>query len=121
MDQFPQVADFEQVTGWEYRLGTCATQPSGTDMIRLDCEYQWENDWTRALGLDPIDGNSLTLRITNGEIQALTNTFSLRGFEKPWNEFMGWVEQSHPEDVPRMIDQESFPGLLLAPSRRNGY
>lgn len=91
MDQFPQVADFEQATGWEYRLGTCANQPSGTDMIRLDCEYQWENDWTRALGLDPIDGNSLTLRITNGKIQALTNTFSLRGSKsRGTNSWDGW-------------------------------
>jgi len=115
VDQYPQVAAFEQATGWEYRLISCAPQPSATETIHLDCEYQWENDWTGALGLDPIDGNSLTFRITNGRFQTLTNTFRLEGFEEPWNEFMGWVEQNHPEDVPRMVDQESFPGLLLAP------
>lgn len=115
VDQYPQIADFEQATGWVYRLGTCASQPSATDIVRLDCEYEWENDWTRALGLDPIDGNSLAFRITDGKIRLLTNTFRLDGFEEPWNEFMGWVEQNHPEDVPRMIDQGSIPGLLLAP------
>lgn len=105
---YARVVEFERAVGWDYTLGDCneveVASDSGPTHTRMTCFFTWENDWSRALGVEPLAGNWFTFEIADGEIVALdylmSDTFVVR-VRRP---FRQWLEQNHPEDVERMID-----------------
>ena len=114
VDEYEAVAGFEQATGWTYWTGECTATPIG-ESVRLFCPYDWENDWTRALDLGRVSGSSFQFIVADGQIQDLANAFSLDGFTQVWDEFLGWLEETHPDEVAAMVDQGAFAAPLDPP------
>ena len=53
--------------------------------------------------------------VADGQIQDLANAFSLGGFTPVWDEFVGWLGESHRDDVAAMVDRGAFSGPLDPP------
>ncbi len=66
------------------------------------CDYQLENDWTRALGQAPMSGR-FRLKVTDGQVVWLVEDFPFDEFEAAWGGVIDWVQANHPDDFTTMF------------------
>lgn len=115
VSRYPALAEFERAIGWEYRLGNCTEEPHASEgWVRVNCPYQSENDWSRAFGMGPFgEQSNFQLVIADGKIQSLFNDMDFEQFQPVFGEFFAWLETTHPQDVPRMLDLQAGAPLYV--------
>lgn len=113
---YPALAELERAIGWEYQVGNCTEEPHAffEGWVLVNCPYQSENDWSRALGMGPFGGQSnFQLMIADGKIQNLFNDMDFKEFQPVFGEFSAWLETTHPQDVPTMLDLQAGAPLYV--------
>lgn len=80
------------------------------------CDYQLENDWTRAMGQPPMAGR-FRMEISEGQIVWLTEDFPFADLEEAWGAVIEWVQTEHPEDFTTMF-LDGLPGAGLGESAK---
>ena len=109
---FPRVADYERALGTTFSLGECrqVDRAGASITVGVSCEYTFENDWSRALGIDlpqrlpeETPGNLYTFQIADGEITRLEARVTQAFFTRVLLPFVEWLEQAHPDDVDLMF------------------
>ncbi|HEX9645137.1 MAG TPA: hypothetical protein VGC11_14195 [Acidimicrobiia bacterium] len=123
------VVEWERITGWHFTLGTCETPISPAGLIRLQCPFTWENDWSRALGLGPVasvrTAFTFTFTVPDGQIERLEVVLDVgeMQFEVPGENylvvndpFVDWLESTHADDMWAIFDaSQCFPGGACTP------
>lgn len=108
-DDFLTIADFERATGARFLEPVCTAGSPG----RVSCAYNWENDWTRALGDDRYTGNGFLFEITDGQIQQLNHNFAQRSADSIDAHVLmvvaTWVLENHPQDRAALFNDSLFP------------
>ncbi len=94
------------------RSNTVGGPPSGTDRTFFTCDYQLENQWTRALGQSPMSGR-FRMEVSEGQIIWLTEDFPFEEFTPAWTAVNEWVQTEHPDDYSTMFI-EADPGPALS-------
>ncbi len=105
--EYPRVAAFEEVLGWEITPGACeasAVETARGPGTRVACSYAVSTDVTKAMGRGPATFNSFVLEIVDGEIVSLRNTLDSAYFLLEWGPMVEWVKQHHPDQVERVIN-----------------
>ena len=103
---YPRLAAFDAATGTVYRVGDCteAAIAGSTVRVRVSCTYSFENDWSRALGVEiPEMGNVFTFEIIEGKIHYVEARVSQGFLDGVWNSFLTWLEEAHPDDLGTMF------------------
>ena len=90
--------DWYESVGWEWELEGCS---EGADGI-VECTASARNDWSDAIGVEPISGAFL-VRVEETGIIYVTSA-GLPSFREQWvpqvfNVFAGWVGRNHPDDA----------------------
>lgn len=80
------------------------------------CDYQLENDWTKALNQPPMTGR-FRMEVADGSIVWLVEDFPFGEFETTWGMVIEWVQTEHPDDFEAMF-LDGPPGAGLAESGR---
>ena len=96
--------DLDRAIGWDVINQGCEERSSGSDGTLVDCPYLFENDWMRALGIEPTAGNSEFL-VADGQIQSVTETGQAdeSGIFEAYRAFRAFVRENHPDDDSTMF------------------
>jgi hypothetical protein len=104
--------DHDRATGWEWVTQDCEKQSTGPGGTLVHCPYLVENAWTQALRLPPDEGFYIFL-IDQGQISAVTdNPVTLETINAAADAFFAWLEESHPDDMQRMVNEFNGQPLL---------
>ncbi len=76
--------------------------PASDGRAFFSCDYVLENDWTRAMGQQPMPGR-FRMEVSDGRIVWLVEDFPFDDFEHAWGAVIAWVESNHPEDFDTMF------------------
>lgn len=76
--------------------------PTSDGPTFFSCDYLLENDWTRAIGQQPMSGR-FRMEISDGRIVWLVEDFPFDDFENAWGAVIDWVQGNHPEDFNTMF------------------
>jgi hypothetical protein len=99
----PGVFDWERAVGWRFLNQGCKARSSGADGTLVDCPFLQENDWMRALDLEPWSGNREIL-VAEGLIRSMIETEANGGgIGEAYRSFRAWVDENHPDDVATMF------------------
>lgn len=99
----PGIFDWERAVGWEYINQGCEESSSGSDGTLVDCSVLQQNDWMRALVLEPEAGN-FEILVADRQIQAVTFTESTDGgMSEAYGAFRAFIRENHPDDDATMF------------------
>jgi hypothetical protein len=105
---FDTSAQFEEATGVQFVDSVCSSNGEGS----VSCTYEWENNWTRALGDDRYS-SSFRLEIADGQIQQLSNTvpavFDLPDRSHVYWQLADWMTANNAEDWAGMANENLIP------------
>jgi len=106
LTDLPIVLDHDRAVGWDYTNQGCEESSSGTDGTVVICPYLFENDWMRALDLEPVPGSHEIL-VTQGQIQFVREIDIVspqsNGIGVAYRAFRTWVNANHPDDIATMF------------------
>ena len=128
----PALHDWFRAEGWTFSgTADCGIHGWGPRRGVVGCEFTYENDLTRALGMPPVD-TTLSFVIDAGGIR--TAWFGAGGdmvfdmfagyrghptndvLGPVWQTFIDWISSRHPEDFGRMHDSDRGYPILDATS-----
>ncbi|HEY6629160.1 MAG TPA: hypothetical protein VI193_09285 [Acidimicrobiia bacterium] len=101
LPQLPGLFSWYQASNWNWTPGECTEASTGPKGTLVRCSYEFENDWTRALGHAAVTGN-LQLQVSEGEITKLTSALDTGQFGDVWEGFLTWMIENHPDDFDQM-------------------
>jgi hypothetical protein len=118
---FPALHDWFRAGGWTFGGGGCWASGGYPEGDVVSCEFGYENDLTRALGMRPVP-TGLSFEIEAGRIETAwfgggggDLFFNIFGSPDParqdlfgqvWDMFLEWTATNHPEDFGRMYDPD---------------
>jgi hypothetical protein len=128
---FPALYDWFRAGGWTFGFEGCGRHGGGGEpgapLDVVGCGFTYENDLTRALGMQPVD-TGLSFVIDAGRIETAwfgvggSCCFNMFGSPDPqrpdlaevrpdlfgaiWDMFIEWLSSNHPEDFGRMYDPD---------------
>jgi hypothetical protein len=121
---FPALYDWFRAGGWTFEGGGCGRHGGGGEpgapLDVVGCGLRYENDITRALGMEPVD-TGLSFVIDAGRIETAwfggggSCCYNMFGSPDPgredlvgpvWDMFIEWLSSNHPEDFARMYDPD---------------
>ena len=101
LDQLPELFSWYRATGWNWKADECSEVSTGPGGTLVRCTYEFENDWTRALGHAAVTG-TLQLLVSEGEIAQLTSFLDTGQFGDVWEGFLTWIAENHSDDFEQM-------------------
>ena len=73
LSDLPSALDLDRAIGWDYTNEGCAERSSDSDGTLVVCPHLFQNDWMRALSLEPVAGSHEIL-VRDGRIQSAVET-----------------------------------------------
>lgn len=103
LSDLPTVLDHDRAIGWDYVNQGCEERTTDSAGTLVVCPYLFENDWMRALSLEPASG-SYEILVTDDQIQSATEIGDPNnGIGEAYRAFRTWVNTNHPDDVATMF------------------
>jgi hypothetical protein len=114
----PALHDWFRAGGWTFGGAGCGIHGWGPKRGVVGCSFTYENDLTRALGMEPAE-TAISFVIDAGSIDTAwfggggDTVFNMFGSPDPgredlvgpvWDMFIEWLSSNHPEDFARMYD-----------------
>jgi hypothetical protein len=96
--------DWYEATGWQWALDGCIEIEGGV----IECTVTARNDWSDAIGLEPIVG-VYAVRIGQDGITDFIDkdeNFRSQWIPQSFEVFAGWVDTHHPADAAIMFDRD---------------
>jgi hypothetical protein len=124
VDMYPALFDWLRATGWQWMVDECHMKSGDANTV---CSYHVENAWSRAMGLEPVQG-SIGFEIWDGGMNAVpdfnlyhTSYFGDRArpneqLVEVWETVIDWIRANHPTDLGAMISEDGSAPLLDARS-----
>ncbi len=104
--------EHDRAVGWEWVTQDCEKQSTGPGGTLVHCSYLSGNAWARALRLPPDEGFYIFL-IDQAQISAVTdNLVTQETIDAAGDAFFAWLEESHPDDMRRMVNEFNRQPLL---------
>lgn len=94
--------------------------PTGSPADRgmfFTCDYEVENDWTRALDESPMSGH-FRLEVTDGQIVWLFESFPFTEIESTYAMVVEWIQTEYPDDFDKMLFESGATARLTPESLR---
>jgi hypothetical protein len=109
--------DWYEVTGWQWTLHECLEVDDGG----IECRVSARNDWSDAIGLEPIVGVHVMEFGDEGITAVIDKDENFRSQWIPlsFEVFAGWVETHHPEDAVIMFGDDDVNQQILDRYRIN--
>jgi hypothetical protein len=101
LTQLPALFSWYRASNWNWTPGECSESGTGPRGTLVRCSYEFENDWTRAMGHAAVTGN-LQLLVSEGEVIKLTSALDTAQFGDVWEAFLTWMIENHPDDFDQM-------------------
>lgn len=115
--------EWASIYGMSYRFEGCsessmtggappAVSPEDSGTF-FTCDYELENDWTRAIGQPPM-ASQFRVEVADGQIVWLVEDFPWDELEPVWAMVIDWVQTEHPGDYTTMFVDGPPGGLALS-------
>ena len=95
-DEYRGLFEWWEIFDWRWTLEECQELVAGPP-IRVSCDFLVENEWSRAQGSDPVQGQ-LELLVDGGHIVEVNRDSP--AWSEVFRRWLSWLEQFHMEQIP---------------------